>query len=100
MSYQTVLPLLVSDHYSYVPKHMDCRHKHLYQFHSHHLKIEIKKTVSVHVYYTLFILKDEFVKGYGYTMHLNLTSDIFLDYRFMWTMGLTEIFSGLQVHVN
>ena len=27
MSYQTVLPLLVSDYYSYVPKHMDCRHK-------------------------------------------------------------------------
>jgi hypothetical protein len=37
----------------------------------------MKKTVSVHVYYTLFILKDEFVKEYGYTMHLNLTSDIF-----------------------
>ena len=77
MSYQAVLPLLDSDQYSYVPKHMDCLHKHLYQFHSHHLKIEIKKTVSVHVYYTLFILKDEFVKGYGYIMHLNLTSDIF-----------------------
>jgi hypothetical protein len=42
----------------------------------YHLKIEIKKTVSVHVYYTLFILKDEFVKEYGYTMHLNLTSDV------------------------
>jgi hypothetical protein len=63
MSYETVLPLLVSDHYSYVPKHMDCLHKHLYQFHSHHLKIEIKKTVSVHVYYTLFILKDEYKRN-------------------------------------